>query len=174
MKRAVCIGECMVEMAQENRTDRFTLGFAGDTYNTAVYLKRHFADAVDVAYLTALGDDALSHRMINRFREEAIQVDLIRIFPGKRPGLYLIENDEKGERFFQYWRSESAARSMFAGWSPRQLNETLAGFDLIYISGISLAILDEDQRRVLFETLRALSGKTTIAFDPNFRPIFVK
>ena len=52
--RAVFIGECMAELRQADR-GLYTLGYAGDAYNAAVYLKRS-APQVHVNFLTATGE----------------------------------------------------------------------------------------------------------------------
>ncbi len=49
--KIACIGECMVEFAQEG-AGLFRRGFGGDTLNTALYLARL---GVDTSYVTALG-----------------------------------------------------------------------------------------------------------------------
>jgi 2-dehydro-3-deoxygluconokinase len=84
--------------------------------------------------------------------------------PGGHPGLYLIELDASGERAFSYWRGQSAARRWVevADW-PR-----LAGADLIFFTGISLAILPPAMRGPALERLRAARPRR-IAFDPNVR-----
>ena len=47
----------------------------------------------------------------------------------------------------------------------------LFGADLVYLSGISLAILAPDERRDALTLLEELRGKVgKIAFDPNYRP----
>ena len=169
--KAVCIGECMVELSPAG-DGLFRQAFAGDSYNTATYLARQFAPDVDVSYLTALGTGGLSQAMIAHFEAEAIGVDPIRRIEGKNPGLYMIENDASGERFFEYWRGQSAARQMFAGQTVAQLVEELGIYDAIYLSGISLAILDEAQRTTLMQALRQLvsDGVCLVAYDPNHRP----
>ncbi|WP_206201951.1 sugar kinase [Terasakiella sp. SH-1] len=165
-KAIACIGECMVELspAQEGL---FKLGFAGDTYTTAVYLKRQFGDAVDVSYITALGVDPQSKAMVSAFEQEGIDTSHVRLFEDKAPGLYLIENDETGERYFQYWRSTAAARFLYQDRSISDIAQQLEGFDLVYVSGISLAVLDAAQRTNLIEALKA--NQADVAFDPNFR-----
>ena len=68
------------------------------------------------------------------------------------PGLYLIDTDATGERSFSYWRSTSAARQMFApdsGLTP----EFLDGVDTLYLSGITIAILDVPARDRLADGL---------------------
>jgi hypothetical protein len=46
-------------------------------------------------------------------RPRAWAPDLVRRLPGRLPGLYLIEVDERGERRFSYWRDQAAARAYF-------------------------------------------------------------
>ncbi|TLP43173.1 sugar kinase [Cohaesibacter sp. CAU 1516] len=169
--KAVCIGECMVELSPAG-DGLFRQAFAGDSYNTATYLARQFAPDVEVSYLTALGTSGLSLQMIDHFKAEGIGVDSIRKLDGKNPGLYRIENDASGERFFDYWRGQSAARDMFAGQSVADLVEELDAFDAIYLSGISLAILDESQRSNLMQALKQLVAEESclVAYDPNHRP----
>ena len=58
MTSAISIGECMVEL-RPVEDGHLRRSFAGDAYNTAVYLKRSAPD-IDVAFLTAtaeVGDD---------------------------------------------------------------------------------------------------------------------
>ena len=51
MTRVACIGECMVELTLPDDAAAARVGFAGDTLNTAVYLKRS-APALSVAGAT--------------------------------------------------------------------------------------------------------------------------
>jgi 2-dehydro-3-deoxygluconokinase len=169
MTRAVCIGECMVELrAQDGELDSFARAYAGDAYNTAVYFKRSFP-AAQVQFLTATGDDAVSHAMRGAWAAQGIDVEMAFTISGATPGLYLIETDAAGERRFQYWRKDSAAKQ----WLARLLSageSTLWGADLIYFSGISLAILSAGERTQAISLLRRLQGHVgRIAFDPNLR-----
>jgi 2-dehydro-3-deoxygluconokinase len=167
MKRVICIGECMVEL-RATGANSFARAYAGDVYNTAVYLKRSLPDA-RVQFLTGTGDDAMSRAMREVWRAEGIDDALAFTLNGGSPGLYLIENDAQGERRFQYWRSNSAARRWLA--LLRDQDETvLRGADVIYLSGISLAILSPSERPGAIELLRRLRPHVgRIAFDPNVR-----
>jgi len=72
---------------------------------------------------------------------------------GGSAGLYLIETDAFGERSFQYWRKDSAARY----WLARLVENgesLLHGADIVYFSGITLAILNPDERAAAIELLR--------------------
>lgn len=165
--RAVCIGECMVELRQEGAL--YARGFAGDAYNVAVYLKRSFPE-LEVQFLTATGDDSMSVAMRAAWRQEGIDESLAFTVPGGRPGLYLIELREGGERQFVYWRGESAARRWFGFLEGNWQRTALAEADLVYFSGISLAILDSAVQESAVAALASLKGHARrVAFDPNFR-----
>jgi 2-dehydro-3-deoxygluconokinase len=167
LTRVICIGECMVEL-RATGADAFARAYAGDAYNTAVYLKRSLPDA-QVQFLTGTGDDAMSRAMRKVWDAEGIDGALSFTVSGGSPGLYLIENDARGERRFHYWRSNSAARRWF-GLLQDQDETALWGADVVYLSGISLAILSPAERAGAIELLRRLRPHVgRIAFDPNVR-----
>jgi 2-dehydro-3-deoxygluconokinase len=165
--RVICIGECMVEL-RATAENTFERAYAGDVYNTAVYLKRSLPDA-HVLFLTAVGDDATSCAMRKAWVSEGIDDTLAFTVEGGLPGLYLIETDSCGERRFQYWRSNSAARRWLSLLQAHG-ESVLWGADIIYFSGIALAILNSNERSRAIELLRRVRthvGK--IVFDPNVR-----
>lgn len=170
MTTAISIGECMVEL-RPVADGHLRRGFAGDAYNTAVYLKRSAPD-IDVAFLTATGDDVLSDSMIETWRAEGISDRLTFRIPGARPALYLIETNEKGDRKFHYWRSETPAKQWLRQLLAAGGADLLDPADLVYVSGISLAILNHADRQAAIELLGSL--KTRVAFDPNIRPALWK
>ena len=166
--RAVVIGECMIEL-RDAGGGLLAKSFAGDAYNTAVYLKRS-APALQVQFLSVTGADPLSQAMRADWRAEGVEDAVAFTDPNGAPGLYLIELDAAGERRFHYWRSASAARQ----WMQRLRaggGDRLVGADLIYLSGISLAILPPEEQEQALLMMRSLHGKVgRIAFDPNVRP----
>jgi 2-dehydro-3-deoxygluconokinase len=168
MTRMIAIGECMVELSAAGDA-LLRRRFAGDAYNTAVYLKRARSQ-IEVSFLTITGDDPLSGEMRQAWAAEGVRADLAFVDPARRPALYLIEIDERGERRFHYWRSESAARGWFGALQAAGGTTALAGADLVYVSGISLAILPADQRPEAIALLASLPQGTRLAFDPNLRP----
>ncbi len=166
MTRVACIGECMVEL-REMADGRLARGWGGDTLNTAVYLAR-LGIAVD--YVTALGDDPWSDEMLQGWRDEGVGTGHVLRVPGRVPGLYVIQTDARGERRFSYWRDSAPARDLFALPDTDALAAGLAGYDLLYVSGITLSLYGEAGRARLFQTLaacRARGGR--VAFDTNFR-----
>jgi len=165
--RFLSIGECMVELSQAGE-GLLRKGFAGDTLNTAWYARACLPASWTVDYFTALGDDAMSDEMASFFDGHSIGTTHIRRIKGKAPGLYMI-NLRNGERSFSYWRDSSAARQLAA--DPDYLREAVEASDVIYFSGITLAILPrEDVDTLLAETRRAKAAGKFVVFDPNIRP----
>jgi 2-dehydro-3-deoxygluconokinase len=164
--RIVCVGECMVELAREN-DGRFQLAYGGDTFNTAVYLARLGAD---VGYLTALGDDPYSRGILETASEEAIDTSLVSIFPGRTPGLYLIET-QAGERSFWYWRDRSPARELFDDSAADVPLKAIGWAGVVYFSGVTLSLYSPDGLARFGEALEeAKSNGALVVMDSNYRP----
>ena len=170
MTRVAVVGECMVELRRSGDGATLTQTFSGDTYNAAGYLKRS-APPLDVVYISALGDDSISAAMRRAWAEEGIDGGWTPSIGGVLPGLYLIETDADGERRFHYWRSAAAARRLFEVPEGRRLIDRAPEIDLLYLSGISLAILPAEGRdRLLALAAAVRSAGGRVAFDSNHRP----
>jgi 2-dehydro-3-deoxygluconokinase len=168
MRRVLCVGECMVELTEiDARTLR--LGFSGDTYNTAVYVKRVAAELgmeLEVGYLTGLGVDDYSDAMRHAWAADGI-LDRALVVPGLAPGIYAIRTSADGERSFTYWRDRSAASALLA--MPDWVDHVDA--DVIHLSGVTLQLMSPASRQRLLQRLRALRDKGCwISFDSNYRP----
>lgn len=161
------IGECMAELAPTDVSGHFRLGYAGDTFNTAWYLQK-LCPGSTVSYFTALGTDELSTRMSAAIAETGIRTDDIIRLPDRTIGMYLISLKD-GERSFTYWRDTAAARHLAD--DPVPLKRAMAQADLVYFSGITLAILDHKARDNFLHALNeARAAGKAIVFDPNLRP----
>ncbi len=167
MPSFVSVGECMIEMSG-GEEGTYRLGYAGDTLNTAWYARARLPADWTVDYVTALGDDMYSGQMRAFFEANGIGTSRIQTIANRRPGLYLI-HQAHGDRHFTYWRGQSAAKHLAD--DAGALNAALAGADIAYFSGISLAILDARSRGRLMKALHlAREGGARIVFDPNERP----
>jgi len=165
--RVICVGEVMVELAR-GADNRYGLSFGGDTFNTAVYLARA---GIAAAYATALGDDPYSDRLMSLAAAENVNGDLIMRVPGRMPGLYLIETDDKGERKFYYWRDTSPARELFELPDWARIAEALLSARLVYFSGVTLSLYSNTGLgRFLAALELARKQGVIVAFDGNFRP----
>ena len=176
MAHIAAIGEVMVEFApfpidapETKGRDIMALSFAGDTYNTSVYMSRL---GLQTDYVTKLGEDSYSQKIMHRMNSEKIGTGMIECIAGRSPGLYIISNTPDGEREFSYWRKEAPARELFSTHENSEaLFQKLKECDCVYLSGITLAIIGEQSRQnllVVLEKLRAAG--VTIAFDSNYRP----
>lgn len=154
----------MLELAPEGN-DLYKAGFAGDTFNTVWYVAQISRGSISPAYLTAVGDDATSREMVDFIKAAGI-APLVKTRTGKSVGLYKI-SVKNGERSFSYWRSDSAARTLASDIGDLPV----ARGDIVYFSGITLAILPPDDRKKLIEALlSAKSNGALVVFDPNLRP----
>ena len=87
MKRIACIGEAMIELSMDG--DQAHLAVAGDTLNTAIYLKRSLPE-IAVDYVTCLGQDMFSNRIVEFIPANNPGHPNIRRIAHKPPGLYAI------------------------------------------------------------------------------------
>ncbi|WP_299639024.1 sugar kinase [uncultured Ruegeria sp.] len=161
MTRIACIGEAMIELSMLESGAK--VGVAGDTLNTAIYMHRAAPD-LQVEYVTCLGDDPFSERIAGFIASHGIVTSGVRIIPNASPGLYAITTSADGERSFTYWRSDAAARQLFGDHDFSLLN----GYDVLYLSGISVAILPHEVRLALLDWLEGSSIR--LVYDSNFRP----
>lgn len=165
--RVLCIGECMAELAPLDHPGDFRLGFAGDTFNTAWYLRQLRNDA-EVSYLTTVGCDDISDRMLGFMASAGIGTGYITRCPVRTVGLYMITLKD-GERSFSYWRDTSGARLLAD--DDGALARATDSANLVYFSGITLAILSDTARSRLLQALKTARGQgKRIVFDSNLRP----
>ncbi|MFJ7142112.1 sugar kinase [Pseudomonas protegens] len=169
-KRIAAIGECMIEL-QQRHDGSLQQSFGGDTLNTAVYLCRELGQQAQVDYVTALGYDSFSDAMCQSWAEEGIGLGKVQRLPGRLPGLYCIQTDARGERRFLYWRNEAAVRDCFNTAAAGPILEELQDYDVLYFSGITLAVLGESGRKKLIDLLvEARRRQALVVFDNNYRP----
>ena len=169
-RKIAVIGECMIELSQKGA--EVSRGFGGDTLNTSVYIARQVdADALEVHYVTALGEDNFSQQMLDAWQQENVHTELTQRLEHRLPGLYYIETDSTGERTFYYWRNEAAARFWLESEQAQAICAQLAQFDYLYLSGISLAILNAASREKLMALLaQCRANGCKVIFDNNYRP----
>jgi len=118
-----------------------------------------------------MGQDPLSSAVIERWRQLGIDTGLVLSDAFHNVGLYFIENDSSGERFFHYWRSDSAARYLFQHSQIDEVFANLTDYDAIFLSGISLAILPSADRKKCLAYLKTLQENgVRIVYDGNYRP----
>ncbi|WP_322895253.1 MULTISPECIES: sugar kinase [unclassified Yoonia] len=164
----LAIGEAMVELSPAGSSDAWRLGIAGDTLNTAWYLRGLLPADWPVGYLSRVGTGAFSQRMLDFLDQSGIETQHVSRDPIREIGLYAITLKD-GERSFSYWRDTSAARGLAD--DAQRLHDAFADASLLYLSGITLAILPQTARDHLLTALDVARAKgAQVVFDPNLRP----
>lgn len=168
MSTLLAIGECMVELVPSG-VGQCKQSFAGDTYNALVYAKR-FENTLNCELFTAVGCDVLSSNMLKALQQEDISTKNVITTPNYNVGIYAISTDSQGERSFDYWRNQSAAKHMMELYAEASFDLGLRKSDWVFFSGISIGILDDSSKHRLLSLLADLQKQgCTIAFDPNYR-----
>jgi 2-dehydro-3-deoxygluconokinase len=161
----VVIGECMLELTRD--AERWRLSYAGDTFNTALYLSRL---GVPTAYMTALGADPFSQDMRAEWQADGLDTTLALTDASRLPGLYAVRNDADGERHFYYWREKSAARQLFSLPGIDAAIARASSARQLYLSGITLSMFSQAERTRLQAIAAAVrAGRGEVIFDPNYR-----
>lgn len=166
-KRLMAVGECMVELIHTGN-DSCKLGFAGDTLNALIYSKR-WVPETDCIFFSAVGLDTFSTKMMSFFEQNDINTVGVARSKNRNVGLYSIVTDESGERSFDYWRDQSAAKVMMSlhKVEPPELDS----IDMVYFSGIGLSILNDADKNELLTLIQQYRDRgALIAFDSNYRP----
>jgi 2-dehydro-3-deoxygluconokinase len=169
--KIACVGEAMIELSVDPSGRNAAVGYAGDTLNTAIYLRRNLSSDGQVYFTSVLGRDQFSDWMLDYIENEDVNCSTIVRHDSLLPGIYSISKNDEGDRTFTYWRENSAARTLFKTASGAIDFEILAKMDVVYFSAITLAILPQDVVQALFKWLgqyRKKGGK--VAFDSNYRP----
>ena len=162
-------GEAMHELSEQQTTR-----FGGDTYNTAVYLKRLLLNRANVQFVTAIGCDELSIRAHTLWQHQQLNLQYVLHAPTRKMGEYGITTTENAEREFRYDRKDSAATAYFSldGHQAFLTALTEKQFDYVYFSAISLAILPEPARQVFLTRIAAYKeAGGTVIFDSNYRAV---
>lgn len=162
------IGEAMLELSPAPADGLWRLGIAGDTLNTAWYLRRLLPAPWRVGYFSRVGKGGFSQRMVDFLTAEGIEAGHVSRDPEREIGLYAISLSQ-GERSFSYWRDQAAARRLAD--DPAALRAALAPAGMACFSGITLAILPPAGRDQLLAALgQARAAGLQVVFDPNLRP----
>ena len=167
MKTFLGLGECMVELASAGE-NLWKQGFAGDVLNTLWYARAELTPDWVVQFHSAVGVDSISDDMLAFISAANIECQTMPRIADRAPGLYSIHLNE-AERSFTYWRETSAAKLMMADRDLFWRN--VAAADLVYVTGITLAILPDQDCDDLIDGVRAhMKPDATLCFDPNIRP----
>lgn len=157
------IGEIMLEMSDIG-DGLYKKSFAGDTFNVAHYINRVSGGAFEIGYLSAIGQDAISNACLDFVEKSGVSTAHIVRDENRTIGLFILSNDDRGEKQYSYWRGQAAARHLF------DKKRDLSGFDYIYLSGITTAIT-ENKENLLLSLKQAKDEGAILTFDVNYRKL---
>lgn len=163
MTKILSIGEIMLEMSDVGG-GVYKKSFAGDTFNMAHYLNVVTRGEVRADYLTAVGVDAESDACLAFLENMGAGTSRCLRLPEYTLGLFILTNDESGEKQYGYWRGMSAAKHVF------DTEQDLAGYDFIYLSGITAAITLNKENLVASVAAARKQG-AMIVYDFNHRKL---
>lgn len=171
MPHLLMIGECMIELSQNNELGEYKQSFAGDAFNTGVYIKRCLKESAQVSFLSVIGQDKMSTQLLNLMASENIDSRYLYRCESNKMGLYIINIDQYGERTFDYWREHAAAKQVMKFVNNDTDKMSYSSVNMIFFSGISIAILSPDDLVSFWEFIECRrSSGCQIVFDPNYRP----
>lgn len=160
---ALCIGEAMVELTTLDDS-HLAWTFAGDTLNCAAAIAAA-APNVAVQYTTGIGEDAISAAFTHFAQSLRVDATSASVVAGRTLGLYWITTVE-GERSFQYWRSESAARHALQSGVDLPAPGSVAAMEL---SGITLAVAGPGAFDLLDKIEAHAAAGAMVCVDVNYR-----
>ena len=166
-QRIATLGEAMVEFF-DTGNNCWRRGFAGDSLNVAWALRALLLDSWSVDYVTRVGRDGVSDDLLEFLSQADLGSAGIGRDPERTLGLYTIKTDAQGERTFDYWRSQSAAKRLAD--DAEALERALSDMDWVYLSGISAAVIESGGRKNLLSVVESLRARgVKFVYDPNFR-----
>jgi len=166
------LGECMIELTQGSEPGNFKQSFAGDVFNTGIYIKRCLNQACEVSFLSVVGEDTLSEQLTTFMTEEQLGTNFLYRSKVNKMGLYVVNVDPFGERSFSYWRENSAARQLLKFIQQEPNKEAFAEVSTVFFSGISIAVLPGEDLAEFWDFIKSLkSSGCKVVFDPNYRPV---
>lgn len=167
--QVACLGEAMLELSPRDGGELYQLGVAGDVLNTAAGISLLGGSAT---FVSATGNDANSAALTEHCGQLGVDTRHLLTDEAASIGLYLIRNNARGERFFSYWRDQSAAHCLFSdAGRMAELLDSLKDYRALYLSGITLSRTSPQSRQVLWDYLeRRRADGAEIIYDGNYRP----
>lgn len=157
----LCFGEPLLEFNQQP-DGLYRAGHGGDTSNCAVAAARSGAS---VGVLAHVGADAFGDSFLALWKNEGVDVSLVKRSPEAHTGAYFVSHGPDGHQFTYLRAGSAASRIMPADL----LAEALGQVKILHVSGISQAI-SENAADAVFEAIAiAKSAGARVSYDTNLR-----
>ncbi len=162
-KKMLIIGESLLEFCQAE-DGRFVLDYGGDVLTAGLYLSRlqeHTKLSID--FLTVVGNEPFSHKMVEYWKSEKIGVDLVTYAKGKAPGSYIMRPDAEHPDYC-YYRGNMASRDLFQVKENIVLADSIDRYDYLYLSINTVNMLTHLDQETLLDLLHAANQKNLRIF----------
>lgn len=171
MLEVVSLGEILVEIMRKRRdVPHNQVGeYLGPFPSGAPAI---FADAaarlgLKVGFIGVVGDDDFGHMVLNRLREDGVDVKYVRVLPGYTTGTAFVMYYSTGERKFIFHLRHAAAGQL----SPEDIDpDYIRSAKVLHVMGSALAVSESSREAVYKAVEIASEAGVTISFDPNLRP----
>ncbi len=161
----ISIGECMIELSTNESltyTNTFEKYYGGDTLNTLVAASRMGSK---VGYITKVGNDSFQPYLLDAWQSENIDISYVKLVNCYN-GLYILSQQDDGEKNFVYYRKKSAATSLSTDDIAEEYIESAS---IVYSSGITQSLSTSAKGAVKKAFTLAKEKEVTVAYDPNYR-----
>jgi sugar/nucleoside kinase (ribokinase family) len=113
-----------------------------------------------------VGDDDFGHCLLDRFRQDGVNISLVRVDKEATTGTAFVGYFADGNRKFIYhWRHAAAGMIDADFISP----SALRGVKWAHITGVTVSV-NESCRQAVYKLIDCLPVGAKVSFDPNIRP----
>ncbi len=169
--RIGCLGELLVEIMRDRIDEPLGVPgtFVGPFPSGAPAI---FADCLarlgeEVFFVGAVGEDDFGTLIVERLREDGVDVSGIKRLPDFTTGVAFVTYFRDGSRKFIYHISRAASGQIF----PEDVQEEVfTHLDFLHVMGSSMLINEQCRAAHLRALEYVKKGGGKVSFDPNFRP----
>lgn len=164
--RFVVFGEALIDLFSKTpgvpleTSAELVPRLGGAPANVAVHLARH---RKNVALLSAVGDGPFGRRVLQELEASGVDVAHVRVKPGLRTGITLVQLSSDGERAFTAHRKGAADLAI----APEDLDDTLLG-EATMVHGGTVTLSTEAGRKAT-AAVRDRSPNALQTLDVNLR-----
>jgi sugar/nucleoside kinase (ribokinase family) len=119
-----------------------------------------------VAMVGTVGNDGFGECIVNRLKEDGVDVSSIKVDPLNTTGVAFVAYFSDGSRNFIYhWRYAAAGQITYDQVNP----ELLKDLKCLHLTGVGMSVNDS-MKETMYKLNNEVSDDTLVNFDPNIRP----
>lgn len=171
MYDVVALGELLIDFIPNGKSEQgntlYEANPGGAPCNVLSMLSKLGKSTI---FIGKVGNDNFGKLLKNTIQKVSIDAKALQVSDDVNTTLAFVQNDEKGERCFTFYRNPGADMTL----SPEEINEEMIQSSKIFHFG-SLSMTHPDVREATRKAVNVAKEKNIIvSFDPNFRPLLWK